>query len=99
MGNDPDFGVAPQDLGNTLDTAPFYACESPPDLLVCMGGILTNTDMQVLDTNKNIIPGLYAAGNLTGGFWGIAIHERLSRPGSRKALTFGRLAGLHAAST
>jgi fumarate reductase flavoprotein subunit len=99
-GNDPDFGIAPQNLGNTLDTAPFYACESPPDLLVCMGGIVTNTDMQVLDINKNIIPGLYAAGNLTGGFWGdsypMSVFPGLARG---KALTFGRLAGLHAAKT
>ena len=35
-----------------------------------MGGLTTDTDRHVLDTNGAIIPGLYAAGEVTGGIHG-----------------------------
>jgi fumarate reductase flavoprotein subunit len=98
MGKDTDFGKDPAQLGFTIDTPPFYVCESPPDLLVCMGGPMINADAQVLDTNFNPIPGLYAAGNVTGGFWGdnypMAVLPCIARG---HAVTFGRIAGLNAA--
>ena len=35
-----------------------------------LGGVSTNTDGQVLDVDGAVIPGLYAAGECVGGFWG-----------------------------
>jgi fumarate reductase flavoprotein subunit len=54
--------------------------------------------MQVLDTKGKIIPGLYAAGNVTGDFF--ANDYPVICPGLShgRALTFGRIAGLNAAA-
>lgn len=56
----------------------------------CMGGILINEKTQVLDTDGNVIPGLYAAGEVTGGFHGTF---RVDGSGLGDSFTFGRLAG------
>ena len=100
MGKDPDFGKDPKQLGVAVDTSPFYVCESPPNLLVCMGGPKINENAQVLDTECNVIPGLYAAGNVCGGLWGdcypMSILSGIARG---TATTFGRIAGLHAAGS
>jgi fumarate reductase flavoprotein subunit len=99
MGSDPDFGKDPKQLGLMIDACPYYVCESPPNLLVCMGGLKIDTNARVLDTGCNIIPGLYAAGNVAGGFWGdcypMSVLSGLARG---IATTFGRIAGLRAAS-
>ena len=98
-GQDLDFGKKAEFLTMALDQPPFYVCESPPDLLCVMGGLLRNADGQVLDGNYRVIPGLYAAGNITGGFWGDTYPMGFLGGIARShALVFGRLAGLHAAS-
>ena len=56
----------------------------------CMGGLLINEKTQVLDTDGNAIPGLYAAGEVTGGFHGTF---RVDGSGLGDSFTFGRLAG------
>jgi succinate dehydrogenase/fumarate reductase flavoprotein subunit len=55
-----------------------------------MGGLLINGDTQVLDENEAPIPGLYAAGETTGGFHG---EVRIDGSGTGDAFTFGHLAG------
>jgi fumarate reductase flavoprotein subunit len=98
-GKDSDFGKAAAALGPANDTAPYYACESPPDYLVGVHGPLTNTSMQVLDTNDQPISGLYAAGNCTSGFFGDGYPMHLFGGLAKgHALTTGRLAGLNAAT-
>ena len=82
-----------------VDQPPFYVCESPPDLLAVMGGFKRTAGGQVLDAGMKVIPGLYAAGNITGSFWGDTYPMGFLGGVSRShALVFGRLAGLHAAS-
>jgi fumarate reductase flavoprotein subunit len=99
LNEDSDFGRAPGTYGPTNDTPPYYACESPADILVCTGGPMVNNRMQVLDTNTNVIPGLYAAGNAMGGLYGnsypMAISSGMAHGSS---FTFGRIAGINAAS-
>jgi len=98
-GTDTDFGKAATLLGPKNTTPPYYACESPPDYLVGIHGPLTNTSMQVLDTNDVPIPGLYAAGNCTSGFFGDGYPMHLMGGLAKgHALTTGRLAGLNAAT-
>jgi len=98
MGNDPDFGKDPKQLGFAIDVPPYYVCESPPNLLVCMGGPKIDEHGRVLDTSFEPIPGLYAAGNVTGGFWGDCYPMSvLSGIARGVAATFGRIAGRHAA--
>lgn len=55
-----------------------------------MGGILINENTEVLDTEGNVIEGLYAAGEVTGGFHGTF---RVDGSGLGDSFTFGRIAG------
>ncbi|MCD8014906.1 MAG: flavocytochrome c [Lachnospiraceae bacterium] len=59
-----------------------------------MGGILINEYTQVVDTNGDAIEGLYAAGEVTGGFHG---NYRVDGSGTGDAFVFGRLSGKYAA--
>lgn len=98
IGQDLDFGKKSDCMTTPVDQPPFYVCESPPDLLCVMGGFKRDADGQVLDTDMEVIPGLYAAGNITGSFWGDTYPMGFLGGISRShALVFGRLAGLHAA--
>jgi len=58
-----------------------------------MGGILINEYTQVVDTDGDAIVGLYAAGEVTGGFHG---NYRVDGSGTADAFVFGRLAGKYA---
>ncbi len=78
-----------------IDTAPFYAGGRVPTVHHTMGGIEINTDAQVLDKDGNIIPGLYAAGEVTGGIHGA---NRLGGNALADIAVFGRIAGESAAA-
>ena len=73
-----------------LDKAPYYAC--PGFVLVhhTMGGIEINEHAQVLDVNGSVIPGFYAAGEVTGGIHG---SNRLGGNAIADIVVFGRIAG------
>ncbi len=59
-----------------------------------MGGLVINTDTQVLDTDNNVIDGLFAAGEVTGGVHGA---NRLGGNAVADFVVFGRIAGTQAA--
>jgi len=63
-GKDPEFGR--KELNYGIENPPFYAIKTVPSVLISAGGPATNVRQQVLDTTGKIIPGLYAAGELTG---------------------------------
>jgi succinate dehydrogenase/fumarate reductase flavoprotein subunit len=52
-----------------------------------------NAGMEVLDENHDPIPGLYAAGNDSGGFFWGSYNDRIPGLAASHAHTFGRLAG------
>lgn len=58
-----------------------------------LGGIRINTDAQVIDIDGNIIRGLYAAGEITGGVHGAS---RLGSCSIADCMVFGRIAGKNA---
>jgi succinate dehydrogenase/fumarate reductase flavoprotein subunit len=58
-----------------------------------MGGLAINGLSEVLDQSDNPIPGLYAAGEATGGIHG---RDRLGGNSLTDALVFGRIAGQNA---
>jgi fumarate reductase flavoprotein subunit len=96
-GKDDDFGRATL-AGNygapqKIERGPFYAYATIGHLLATYGGIAVDAQMRVLRKGKPI-PGLYAAGEATGGFHGASYH---SGTGIGKALIFGRIAGRNAA--
>lgn len=59
------------------------------------GGVGQTTDAEVLDTSHNPIPGLYAAGNTTGGLF---YNNYPGGTGLTNALVFGKIAGENAAA-
>lgn len=59
-----------------------------------MGGIEININAQVLDVNGKVIPGLYAAGEVTGGIHG---SNRLGGNALPDVTVFGRIVGESAA--
>lgn len=72
-----------------IEKAPFYATPRAPSIHHTMGGLLINPKAQVLDINGRVIPGLYAAGEVTGGIHG---SNRLGGNATADVLTFGRIA-------
>lgn len=78
-----------------IATAPFYANLTSPGMHHSMGGVHIDTETRVLDNNGQIIPGLYAAGEVAGGFHG---SHRESGNAILEALAEGMIAGANAAS-
>ncbi|MGI6037178.1 MAG: FAD-dependent oxidoreductase [Limnochordia bacterium] len=76
---------------------PFYAVETTGDLRHTQGGLVTDIQGRVLNTEGEIIPGLYAAGGVTEGFTSAGGPAYMSGTGLLQAFVFGRLAGLNAA--
>lgn len=66
---------------------PFYACKRAPAVHHTMGGLKVNNKNQVVSEDGNVIPGLYAAGEVTGGFHG---SNRLGGNAVAEVLTTGR---------
>jgi fumarate reductase flavoprotein subunit len=97
MGEDLDF-VKPARRLTTIDKPPFYAAKTGGGFYVTLGGLKVNPRLQVLDTDTNVIPGLYAAGNVSGGFFANLYPIVVPGISHGRALTFGRLAGLNAAA-
>lgn len=74
---------------------PFYSVRFWPKLHYCMGGIGITERGEVLSVHTlKPIPGLYAAGEITGGVHGA---DRLGSCSSTDCLAFGRIAGRNAA--
>ena len=96
-GEDLDFGRTTKvgGIGNMvkIDTPPFYAYESKGVLLGTYAGIAVDESMHVL-SDAGLIPGLYAAGELVGGFHGASY---MTGTALAKAIIFGRIAGRNAA--
>lgn len=78
-----------------LDTGPFYAVEVVSSCLGTKGGPRTTALGEVLDVDGRVVPGLFAAGNVTAGPTGMVYGGAGGTLGP--ALVFGRLAGLGAA--
>ena len=86
--NDPDFGRT--SFANPLDTAPYYAIKVTAGVHHTMGGLKIDTNTEVLDADGNAIPGLFAAGEITGGVHGA---NRLGGNAVADFTVFGRIAG------
>lgn len=93
-GTDEDFGRTATQMTAPLETAPYYAVRVKPAIHHTMGGLSVNAETQVLRADGTPIPGLYAAGEVTGGLHGA---NRLGGNGVADIVVNGRLAG-HAAA-
>ena len=82
-------------MDEDLATAPYYAIKIAPGIHHTMGGLKIDTETQVLDTEGQVIPGLYAAGETTGGVHG---GNRIGGNAVCDFVVFGRIAGANAAA-
>jgi succinate dehydrogenase/fumarate reductase flavoprotein subunit len=106
-GEDPDFhrgesahdrwwgdhrrGITPQATMGPIDAPPFYATKTGATTLGTKGGPRTDGNSQVLDTDGEPMPGLYAAGNVMASVSGAGYTGAGGTLGP--ALVFGTLAG------
>ncbi len=89
--------VKPNPSLHTIDRAPFYAVKIVPGDLGTKGGLVTDERARVLRPDGSVIPGLYAAGNVSSAVMG----RTYAGPGATigPALTFGYLAAEDLATT
>ena len=96
-GEDLDFGKKPEFLHKFV-TAPFWGIRRHIRCSSITAGVLSDEFGRVVKENGDVIPGLYAVGNLGGQFYGAPdypfFHPGLSLG---HAVTFGFIAGEHAA--
>ena len=92
--SDPDFGREGMDtVKSDFANGPYYAVQIAPGIHHTMGGVEVNTKSEVIDTEGNPIPGLYAAGEVTGGIHGA---NRLGGNAITDIVVFGRNAAKNA---
>ena len=92
--NDPEFGRT-TGMEADLTTPPYYAIKIAPGIHHTMGGVKIDTSAHVINTEGNAIPGLYAAGEVTGGVHG---GNRLGGNAVADIVIFGRIAAATAIS-
>ncbi|WML39152.1 FAD-dependent oxidoreductase [Neobacillus sp. OS1-2] len=92
-GEDPDFGrktlTHHYGMPTPIENPPFYAFESTVAMLATYAGLAVNAAGQVVNPYAEPIPGLYAAGEITGGFHGAGY---MTGSSLGKAAVFGRVA-------
>jgi tricarballylate dehydrogenase len=81
---------------NTIDEGPFEAYAVTCGITFTFGGLRITTDAQVVDSDQNVIPGLFACGELVGG---IFYHNYPGGTGLTNGSVFGRIAGTSAAAS
>jgi fumarate reductase flavoprotein subunit len=78
-----------------IETSPYWAYESYPSILGTSGGVKLNTRCQVIDMYNRVIPNLYAAGEVTGGIFGLKVMGGIA---VTRGWIQGRIAGKNAAN-
>lgn len=91
-GKDEEFNK--RSMVHPIEQGPFYILKAVPAVHHTMGGIKINTKAQVLKADGSVIPGLFAAGEVTGGVHG---KNRLGSDAIADIIVFGRIAGKTAA--
>ena len=93
-GVDDDFHKAAQFLIPIEPEGPFYAARNYAMMMTVMGGLNTNSDMQVCDENDAPLPGLFNVGHMTGNMY--ANNYNFAIPGNCygiNCITYGYLLG------
>ncbi|MBS5478131.1 MAG: FAD-binding protein [Coriobacteriia bacterium] len=90
-GEDRQFLKAPKYLAS-IDTAPFYVAEMGVAMTSTRGGLKIDDHINVMDKKGTPIPGLYAAGNTAGSFYGHIYPPNMPGSGIGHGQTFGWIA-------
>jgi succinate dehydrogenase/fumarate reductase flavoprotein subunit len=92
---DPEFGCMIFPEATPVTKAPFYVARLWPKVHHTMGGLAINKDAQVINLDLKPLPGLFAAGEVTGAVHGAV---RLGGVAVADCCVFGRIAGRNAAA-
>ena len=97
-GSDEDFGKSSQRMF-ALENGPFYAAECGVALtLANLGGLESDSDCHVYNTEREVISGLYAAGAPQGGRFNVQYPISLKGLSAGMCMVFGKIAGENAAA-
>lgn len=97
-GVDEDFGKEAHRLSH-LDTPPFFGVRQRGGYFITtLDGVRIDEQMRVCDETGSPIEGLYAAGDCSGGYYGISYVNLLAGDAAGRSVTFGRRAGKIAAN-
>lgn len=92
-GNRVDLSPPKSNWAIPIDDPPYYAYEVTGGITFAFGGVDITPDAQVRDGRGQVIPGLYAAGNSTGGLF---FDNYPGGTGLTNAAVYGKLAAEHA---
>lgn len=91
---DNSFGKPLIENAEPVVNPPYYSIRLWPKVHFTMGGIRINKNAEVIDLDGNVIKGLFAAGEVTGGVHGAS---RLGSCSITDCLVFGHIAGKNSA--
>ena len=89
---DDDFHK-PAEFLYPVENGPFYAAKIGVALLAIVGGLSVNTDLQVLNNEKEPIVGLYATGNASGDLYAIDYPINCAGNSNGRCFIWGYLLG------
>lgn len=93
-GVDEDFGKDAKYMPYTsVKNPPFYGVPRAPAVLMIANGVLIDKYMQAMDTNYDVIPGLFAAGNCCGQYFGVDYTLNIGGVSIGHAIQTGYIAG------
>ncbi len=95
-GKDEDFD-RPMDGVTKVTGDTYYATMYQSSILATCSGLVVDYYCHVLDYDNNVIPGLYAAGNASGGFFSGNYPRHIFGPSIGRCVTFGYVSGQNAA--
>mgnify|MGYP004603030757 CR=1 FL=1 len=87
--NDTEFGRK-TGMDRSIEDGPFYTIHIAPAVHYTMGGVGINKETEVLTDDDQVIPGLYACGEIVGGLHG---NNRIGGNSIAETVIFGRQAG------
>ena len=95
-GIDEDFN-RPMEGVKKIEGDVYYAIKHQSSILSTVSGLVVDYNCNVLDYDDQPIPGLYAAGNASGGFFGNNYPRHIFGPSIGRCVTFGYVSGQSAA--
>lgn len=96
---DPEFNRKPEHLFKFSSTGPYYALKGIRAFFLTLGGVKVNDEMQAINKDGSVIPGLYVTGQDIGGLYDSTYDLLLEGSASGFALTSGKLAAEHIVKT
>lgn len=93
---DEDFN-RPMEKAVKIEGEKYYAVKHQSSILATCSGLVVDYECRVLDYDNEVIPGLYAAGGASGGFFHTNYPRHIFGPSIGRCVTFGFVSGQSAA--